>query len=164
MWRDDLKLAVEFYASGPPMIDPIFLWSVNWPSNNPWPETLPSCDSLLDFYALCDGGCFGPMMNFLAMVDLPVQTKKWIETLRNYDDNGDVLIPQRHLVIANDADGAPWVFDATDQSVQCYYWKSGEWCDPRYDSHDDFMDAMMYKDPNSADWIKTLEIMRQTNG
>jgi len=64
MWREDLKLAVQYYASDPPMVDPIFLYTVRPPSDLPWPDGLPSCESLLAFYGLCDGGYFGPMVNF----------------------------------------------------------------------------------------------------
>lgn len=164
MWRDDLKLAATFYASYPQKIDPLFLYSVEPPSDTPWPENLPTCDSLLDFYALCDGGYFGPMINFFSKVHLSIRTNKWIELLRNYDHHGDVLIPNRHLVIAEDADGTPWVFNAIDQSVKSYYWKAGQWCDPRYESHDDFMNAVMYKDLNSADWSKAIELIRHNSG
>ena len=164
MWRKDLQLAADYYSSDPPMVDPVFLWSVNRPSTAEWPPGLPSCPSLLDFYAICDGGYFGPMINFHQKAYLHPETNKWIENLRNYDDEEDVLTEGRHVVIASDADGAPWIFDSVNHSVQCYYWESGEWCQPRYESHDTFVDAVFYKESNSEDWVKALTLIREDSG
>ena len=164
MWREDLKLAADYYSADAPKVDPVFLWSVNPPSATKWPQDFPSCPSLLDFYAICDGGYFGPMISFHRKADLYPETYKWIETLRDYDDGAGVLTKGQHAVIASDADGAPWVFDSVNGTVQCFYWKSGEWCQPRYDSHDAFLDQVFYKDSNSEDWLKALTIIRQNGG
>jgi len=67
-------------------------------------------------------------------------------------------------VIANDADGAPWIFDSDDHSVRCFYWKAGTWCDPKFESHDEFMHHLMYNDQNSEDWIKAIQIIRNHGG
>lgn len=164
MWTEDLKLAADYYASDPPTIDPIFLHEVRPPSDLPWPSDLPACDSLIEFYSICDGGFFGPAVTFHAKAALPEETQKWIETLREYSEQGDILTAGRHIVIANEADGTPWVFDGDDRSVQRFYWKEATWCDPRFPSHDAFMNHVMYSDSGIKEWVKAMEIIRNQNG
>src|SRR5262245_28398015 len=52
-WRDQLAKLVR--ARGTDRF-PLLVFDVAPPSGRAWPDKLPSCQGLRDFYGLCDGG------------------------------------------------------------------------------------------------------------
>jgi hypothetical protein len=80
------------------------------------------------------------MIRFIPAARLASETQRWIELLRKYDGRGDVLFAGRHVVFANEADGTPWVWDSITNEVATFYWKGGDWEEPRFKSFSDFME------------------------
>ena len=54
--------------------------------------------------------------------------------------------------------------DDEEISVGSYYWKGGAWCDPTYESHGAFMNAIMYDSDDGKEWSAALEIIRNNCG
>lgn len=159
-WRAKLTRLVQFYATQPDRVrqeEPFYLWVVDQAVPFEWPPALPVAPSLRQFYEICGGGEFGPMMRFIPASQLAERTQSWIETLRNYDHRGDILVPARHLVFANDADGTPWILDASTGEVASFYWKGGDWEEPRFRSHDEFMEHIFVPEKDDPDWAAALE-------
>ena len=136
--------------------EPSFLYTVNPPAGAPFPTKIPASDSLRRFYEICDGGYFGPMIRLIPIAELESETQRWIEILRDYDESGDVIAEGRHCVFANDADGTPWIYDAQTGEVASFYWKGGDWCDPRFAGFDDFMDDVLSPKPDDPDWSTSI--------
>ena len=158
-WAHKLARLVEFYCTPQATEEPFYLWLVERPVPFTWPSALPRCPSLERFYSLCGGGEFGPMLRFHPAARLEEETASWIATLRNYDEHGDVLCHGRHVVFALDSDGSPWVLDAKTGEVASYWWKGGRWEDPRFRSHDAFMDHLFAPTAHDDDWAAALAIV-----
>ena len=157
MWRETLRSIVAFYASDRPRQDPTFLYDAEPPRSTPWPESLPLCQGLQDFYCLCGRGEVGPMIRFIPLVELEKETSHWINLLRDYDTRGDVLQAGQHIVFANDADGTPWIWDSATGRVASFYWKGGDWEQPSFLSFDDFMDYILSPRDDDPSWANALQ-------
>jgi hypothetical protein len=125
-----------------------------WRSNRLSPTPL---QNIFSFYSLCGGGDFGPMIRFLAIEAIAQETSRWISSLREYDARGDVLFPGRHVVFANDADGTPFIWDARSGEVASFYWKGGDWEEPRFPSHDAFMEHIFASYAEVPEWERVLD-------
>src|SRR5215469_11197216 len=77
-------------------------WEIRVPASGAWPAPLPVCQALTDFYQICDGGHFH-WFEWPALSQLALLNHSWVRLLRAYDERGDVLDPERHLVIALDS-------------------------------------------------------------
>jgi len=161
-WQEKLRRLVQFYetlrADGR-STEPFWVWTVKPPVPFEWPVLLPPAPTLRRFYELCGGGEFGPMIRFVPAGKLHAVTVSWIDTLRDYDERGDILIPGRHIVFANDADGTPWILDTTTGEVASFYWKGGDWEEPRFGSHDEFMEHIFAPELDDAHWASALGII-----
>ncbi len=112
-------------------------WIAMWaralraPSHTRWPDHLPTCQALQDFYRLCDGGSLA-WFAWFPLSHVAEQNRYWVEFLRDYygDGRGDVLFPGRHVVLALDAGGCPLVWDATTDEVRTFQWDGGDWESP----------------------------------
>ncbi len=164
MWRTRLKEIVTYFNSNGVKPDPAFLYEVNPPVDLPFLTTIPAPESLRDFYQLCDGGFFGPMIRFIPLARLESETDRWIRVLKDYDDRGDVLSKSRHCVFANDADGTPWICDNESGEVASFYWKGGDWCDPRFASFDAFMEDLLSHHSDDEDWSTMLDLVPRSGG
>lgn len=161
-WTQKLQKLVRFYADpAKSLIKPFYLWAVDQPVPFEWPAALPFVDSLHRFYTVCGGGEFGPMIRFVTASRLAEQTESWTRTLRDYDARGDILFPGRHIVFANDADGTPWIVDASSGRVASFYWKGGDWEEPQFTSHDEFMNYVFRPGEDYPDWMAALEVILQ---
>lgn len=162
-WSDKLAALARFYADPTDSRreeEPFFLWVVNPPVPFEWPSSLPHLPSLERFYSVCGGGEFGPMIRFVPASRLGQQTARWVETLRQYDERGDVLFAGRHVVFANDSAGAPWIIDATNGRVASFWWKGGDWEEPVFASLDEFMEQYIFRpSPDESDWAKALSTL-----
>jgi hypothetical protein len=56
-WQTKLKKLVELFDQLPPTLSDAFL--IEPSAGKQWPQRLPSCPALLEFYTICDGGVFG---------------------------------------------------------------------------------------------------------
>ena len=159
MWETRLSTIVHFFNRESEKPEPAFLYDVRPPANSPFPESIPAPDSLKRFYDICDGGYFGPAINFIPVAELVSETQNWMEILRDYDERGDIITQGQQCVFANDPDGAPWIYDRVSGRVAAFYWKGGDWCDPKFDTHDDFMIDVLSPKPNDNDWSTMLTVI-----
>jgi hypothetical protein len=95
------------------------------------------------------------MIRFIPAARIASETELWVELLRKYDDRGDVLFGGRHVVFANDADGTPWIWDSKTDDVAKFYWKGGDWEDPRFKSFSDFM-GYICRGADDDNWTAAL--------
>lgn len=121
-------------------------WIATWagalhpPSHDRWPAHLPTCQALQDFYRLCDGGSL-EWFEWFPLSRLSERNRYWVELLRDYywDGRGDVLLPERHVVLALDAGGCPLVWDETTDEVRTFQWDGGDWESPLANSMEAFL-------------------------
>jgi hypothetical protein len=135
-------------------------WRAMWagalhpPSPDRWPDQLPTCQALLDFYRRCDGGSLA-WFEWFPVSHLVEQNRYWVELLRDYywDGRGDVLVPRRHVVLALDAGGCPVVWDATSDVVRAFQWDGGDWESPLASSIEAFLTTLVnpVESANEAD-------------
>jgi len=85
-WRVELEKMVRFGGAIPePLCD---CFEVQPPSGSGWPDGLPSCPALRDFYRLCDGGRLGDF-SFLRLGEVKTtteETREWIDRRGGEDD------------------------------------------------------------------------------
>lgn len=160
MWETQLSTIVRFFNSDGEKPEPAFLYEVRPSANSSFPDSLPAPKSLRRFYDICDGGYFGPGINFISISELETETQSWLEILRDYDERGDIITQGQQCVFANDPDGAPWIYDHDSGRVAAFYWKGGDWCAPKFDSHDDFMVDVLSPMTNDNDWSTMLTVIQ----
>jgi len=156
-WREKVAALVRFYQTAAAREDPYVVYDVHPSSHGAWPPALPPSRSLQSFYALCNGGDFGPMVHFAPLERLQEETDRWIDVLKDYDARGDILSSDRHVVFANDADGTPWILDAPTDRVASFYWKGGDWQEPRFPSFDAFMSDLFTSRLDDGSWATVVE-------
>lgn len=123
---------------------PLCVFDVALPSSQRWPDGLPSCNGLRDFYALCDGGPLSLQYTWLPISKVEAETTRWREMLSGYRADGQpVLHPERHVVLANDSGGAPVIWDAESDLLASFFWKGGDW-EPYHLGFEGFMEALFF--------------------
>jgi hypothetical protein len=81
----------------------LLLFDVVPPSGRAWPASLPCCQGLRDFYALCDGGTLALQYNWLPVGEVEPETARWRDMLHDYHGDGQtVLLSGRHVVLEYD--------------------------------------------------------------
>lgn len=113
-------------------------WAIYPPSCDQWPSHLPTCQALQDFYRLCDGGYFD-WFGWCHLSQLGEQNGKWFQLLSDWDQRGDVLLPERHVVLAEDGGGCPIIWDAVTDQVRAFQWDGGDWEPPLASSVEAFL-------------------------
>lgn len=156
-WKEKLTTLTSYFNETDDLPDPLYLYIVDPPSKEAWPANLPSTKDIEEFYSVTNGGEFGPMIRFLYKEELVKENEMWTDTLSDYDEKGSIIDPQKHLVFANDSDGAPWILNTETGEVGCFYWKGGDWCET-FTSFSDFMNYVFKPDEKDPDWIETLKI------
>lgn len=150
-WSERVAKLVAFYASGEDLGHPFYLFSAAAPAVVSWPADFPRPSGLLAFYGLCGGGRFGSVDRFLPAEEVPLWTGRWVSGL--VDDAGQPMLRSgQHVVFANDADGTPWILDATTGGVASYYFKGGSWEEPTFDSFDKYMEYALSGEPSDSEW------------
>lgn len=87
---------------------------ISRPSGNSWPAALPSCPTLIEFYARCDGGTFGTYtVGPLAEVSDP-SSGEWS------DSPGLELTPGRWIQFGYHEYGHTLLWDADNDEVVIY--------------------------------------------
>lgn len=159
-WRVQLEKLVR--ARGTDQF-PLLVFELSPPSGKPWPESLPACQGLQDFYAICDGGLLSSQYNWLSLTNIAEETARWRAMLHNYrGDDEDILASGRHLVLAHDSAGAPVIWDAKADRLASFFWKGGDW-EPYNLGFEEFMTAL-FLDPSrvsaggeaGALWVKAI--------
>ena len=112
-WRSRLAALVRF---GKDLPEPMNLsFHARPPTRRGWPNHLPACPALVEFYALCDGGqfCF---YDFLPLR----RVKAEAAAFRGWPDRpGDQSAGVRHLLLGYDQDSFSLIWDsAKDELVQ----------------------------------------------
>ena len=160
-WAEKLaKMAAFYQQPGSDLREPFYLWDVQPAAPFEWPSSVPYVKSLARFYAVCSGGEFGPMIRFVPVRSLANETERWRQLLAQYDSRGDILRTGEHIVFANDADGSPWILHVATGRVASFYWKGGDWQDPPFPSHDDFMEYVLDPGPDAPVWAAAVsEVM-----
>jgi hypothetical protein len=125
-------------------------WEIRVPSSDRWPSSLPVCQALKDFYQICDGGCFN-WFNWSALSQLVSLNALWLQQLRAYDQRGDVLFPDRHVVFALDSGGTPVIRDASTDQVATFYPYGGDWEPPLASSIEAFL-STLFNPKDEGDW------------
>ena len=80
-WRSQLEKLVR--ARGTDRF-PQLVFKVAPPSGLTWPEGLPSCRGMQDFYAICDGGWLSIQYDWLSLAKVKGETERWREMLHDY--------------------------------------------------------------------------------
>ncbi len=122
-WRKVLAKLVQFHRNPDRTLFPLCICNASTPTAETWPANLVSSPTLREFYVLCDGGHFGVNRDWLPVRELIVTRDKWVDMLR---DEG-LLDPQRHLMLAYDAGGDPYVWAADTDHVFTYELDGGRW-------------------------------------
>jgi len=150
---------LAYYQKHSDLPDPCFLYAPQAAIEYVWPSELPCNDEIKEFYEICDGGNFGPMLRFIPVENLVEQTNHWVKMLSNYDERGDIIKKGRHVVFAHDADGTPWIWDSQTGVVASFYWKGGDWEEPFFPSFAEFMNYVFTPDAedDNENWRKTLK-------
>ncbi|WP_244422646.1 SMI1/KNR4 family protein [Ktedonobacter racemifer] len=125
-------------------------WDIRVPSSDPWPSSLPVCQALKDFYQICDGGCFH-WFTWPPLSQLVPLNSSWFRLLSAYDERGDVLLPERHVVLALDSGGAPVIWDVSTNQVAAFFPKGGDWEPPLASSIEAFL-ATLFNPKDDGDW------------
>jgi hypothetical protein len=136
VWRTQLAKLVR--ARGVDRF-PLCAFDVASPCGRSWPEHLPSCQGLRDFYSLCDGGLLSLQYKWLSLAEVESETRRWREML--HGDEQPVLIPGRHVVLAIDSGGAPVIWDAEADQLASFYWNGGGW-EPYNLNFEAFLEAL----------------------
>jgi hypothetical protein len=88
------------------------------PGGARWPEGLPSCPSLREFYAACDGGTLGPFA-FLPLAEVADETASMADWLEGGEPDG--MPPRgRWLVFGSNEYGHSLIWDADRDAVLLY--------------------------------------------
>ncbi len=94
------------------------IYEVAPPAGESWPESLPKCPALEEFYKLCDGGTIG-LFNFLALGELEStteETQEWIG-----EDGHEELPPPGHWFVFGYNEFSHRVIWNTDQDDVVVY-------------------------------------------
>jgi len=112
------------------------------PARDRWPDYLPTCQALHDFYRLCDGGSL-EWFQWFPVSQLAARNRQWVDSLRAWDARGDVLDAARHVVFAEDAGGCPVVWDARTDEVRTFQTDGGDWEPPLAHSLEVFLTQLL---------------------
>jgi hypothetical protein len=100
-WQAKLSKLVELFDQLPPTLTDAFLLEPS--AGKQWPQRLPSCPALLDFYAICDGGVFA-YYTLHGLDDLHMFAETEVE-------------PGRYLAFGDTTFGHTIVWDSRDDRV-----------------------------------------------
>ena len=103
-WQTKLRKLVEIFDQLPPKISDAFL--VEPTAGKQWPQQLPFCPALLEFYAICDGGVFS------------YYTLHGLDDLQMFDE--DEAEAGRYLAIGDTTFGHTLVWDSREDKVGYY--------------------------------------------
>lgn len=126
-------------------------WNISSPSAAPWPTHLPTCQALQDFYHLCDGGYFN-WFNCFPLARLSRENNYWFKLLNDWDERGDVLLPNQHVVLALDGGGCPVVWNARTDEVRAFQFDGGDWEPPLASSLENFLINLFNPPQQKEDW------------
>lgn len=136
-------------------LEPVY-FCIRSPQRKPWPKTLPSTASLIEFYSLCDGG------NFSAIEVLPLETiKTQLPTmLRAIDLAAIAADPERIFIFGFNSRGFVYFVDTDNDLVSGYNPRTNEW-EHHNQSFDSFMEDLFtpgsaYSDDSTEDWVNVL--------
>ncbi|MBO0793285.1 MAG: SMI1/KNR4 family protein, partial [Ktedonobacteraceae bacterium] len=76
------------------------------------------------------------------------------QLLADWDQRGDVLLPEQHVVLAEDAGGCPVVWDAATDQVRVFQYDGGDWEPPLASSVDAFLTDLFNpeEEKKEKDW------------
>lgn len=146
-WRQLLRSLVSIGKSD---TFPLLVFTANPPSDESWPPDLATSPAIRDFFAICDGGFFGDF-NWLGLSPqlpererLTRQNSYWHEHLSGYYPDGtSPLTDGQHLILGNDASGAPLIWDHGTDRVSTFFFKGGDW-EPIESSFEGFMTGLFF--------------------
>jgi hypothetical protein len=101
-WQTKLRKLVEIFDQLPPKISDAFL--VDPTAGKQWPQQLPCCPALLEFYAICDGGVFS------------YYTLHGMDDIQMFDEDE----AGRYLAIGDTIFGHTLVWDSREDKVGYY--------------------------------------------
>jgi hypothetical protein len=107
-WQSQLQKLVQVAEQLPELLNEAF--SAQPSSGRSWPAGLPSCPTLVEFYALCDGGTFS-RYSLHPLADLQVFQDDW---------GKDEIQPGRYVVIGDNEFGHSLIWDSTEDQVGYY--------------------------------------------
>jgi hypothetical protein len=154
-WRNCLAaLATEEPAR---LSFPLSVFQTARPSGIAWSDELPFSETVADVYKISDGGYLGPNFNFPTLTELQDVNHFWVKTLRDWDDDGDVLNPDHHLVLATDAGGCPIILDTRTGAVAAFQFDGGSWEPPLAKNAEGFFEWLFNPDlPPDDMWLEAL--------
>ncbi|HEY7418070.1 MAG TPA: hypothetical protein VH593_23015 [Ktedonobacteraceae bacterium] len=70
------------------------------------------------------------------------QYQKWFHLLSDWDKRGDALLPERHVILAEDGGGRPIVWDASADQIRALQFDGGDWEPPLASSMEAFLTSL----------------------
>ena len=123
----------------------------------PWPTGLPCSPTLRDLYTLCDGGSsFGGLFCWLRLRELKPAAKKMVDqVLQDRDSFGaeqQPFVPGCHLVLGEDSDGFPHVWNAETKLLACYQpaTEGGRGWEPLNVTLEAYLEGLFFPEPGAA--------------
>lgn len=154
-WLEKLKLMAGHYEgdeNGLSAPEPAFLFVVQQPKATPWPKTVPRTSELESYFSVFGGGVFGPQIVLHSLGQIPKETDRWFRLLQDDEEFWRHVDEKKSVVIANDPDGAPWVYNAQTGKVTSYWWKEGTWEHSQCSSLAEFVEFVFGPHEGEDDW------------
>ena len=154
-WLEKLRLMATHYEgdeNGLSAPEPAFLFVVHQPKATPWSETVPRTSEFESYLSIFGGGVLGPQIVLHSLAQIPKETDHWFRLLQEDKEFWRHVGKKNSVVIANDPDGAPWVYNAQTGKVINYWWKEGAWGDPHCSSLAEFVEFVFGSHEGEDNW------------
>ena len=101
---------------------------------------------------MCGGGVFGGQVVLHSLEKIPKETDRWFRLLQEDEEFWRQVDKRNCVVIANDPDGAPWVYNAQTGKTISYWWKECTWEDPQCNSLAEFVEFVFGPHEGEDGW------------
>ncbi len=134
------------------------------PSGGPWPQGMPSCSVLRDFYELCDGG-YVRHLRWCRLRELKARTKEAATWIGQHGPEESPFDPRRHVLLGEDEAGFPFIWDSTVDQIAYYqpYEHGGNGWEPLHETLEQFLQRLFY--PGEADypaeWLEAIRLSEE---
>ena len=143
--------------SGLAVPEPAFLFVVRQPKAISWPEGVPQTQELESYFKVFGGGVLGPQIVLHSLEEVREETDRWFNLLKDDENFWGEVDEKNCVVIANDPDGAPWVYNTQTGQIASYWWKESSWEEPICTSLANFIEFVFAPHEGGDDWEKVKQ-------
>jgi len=143
MHMKNWKLALQTLADRkkPKEDFPLVGYEVHAPTSFPFPTDLPHSDEITGFYNICDGGMLGDY-TWYQLDEIHERNSFWQMYLKDiYDNNLPPFYHAIHLVLAENSEEFPLIWDKSTNLVDIFDMKNFVWLHKQL-MFDDFMNEL----------------------